>query len=329
MITINDIAEMAGVSRTTVSRVINNTGYVSEKARRRVMDVIEETGYVPSQHAKSLRTKETKIIGVILPKISTDTSSRTVNGMNSVFEDVGYQILLTTTDLDQQKEIEHLRLLQNRQVDGIILIATNVDQTLVDEIKASKVPVVVVGQEMTGVPSVIFDDHAAARRMTELLIEKGRRSIGYIGVDEADHSVGVQRKAGYLETMAQHGIEVGDAWMETGDFSIDSGYEAMARMLEASSRKVDAVFAATDRMGLGAWRYIRRHGYDIPGDIAIVGIGASETSRFIEPALTTIEYEYEQAGSVAARTMMQLLQGEKGVSGKKVLDFKLVERDSI
>lgn len=328
MITINDIAEMAGVSRTTVSRVINNTGYVSEKARRRVMDVIEETGYVPSQHAKSLRTKETKIIGVILPKISTDTSSRTVNGMNSVFEDVGYQILLTTTDLDQQKEIDHLRLLQNRQVDGIILIATNMDQKLVDEIKASKVPVVVVGQEMVGVPSVIFDDHAAARRMTELLIEKGRRSIGYIGVDEADHSVGVQRKAGYLETMAHHGIEVPDAWVETGDFSIDSGYEAMARMLEAPV-KVDAVFAATDRMGLGAWRCIRRHGYDIPGDIAVVGIGSSETSRFIEPALTTIEYEHEQAGSEAARMMMQLLQGKKKIPDKKVLDFKLVERDSI
>ncbi|MBY8908995.1 LacI family transcriptional regulator [Salinicoccus roseus] len=328
MITINDIAEMAGVSRTTVSRVINNTGYVSEKARRRVMDVIEETGYVPSQHAKSLRTKETKIIGVILPKISTDTSSRTVNGMNSVFEDVGYQILLTTTDLDQQKEIEHLRLLQNRQVDGIILIATNVDQTLVDEIKASKVPVVVVGQEMAGVPSVIFDDHAAARRMTELLIEKGRRSIGYIGVDEADRSVGVQRKAGYLETMDHHGIEVADAWVEAGDFSIESGYQAMARMLEAPE-KVDAVFAATDRMGLGAWRCIRRYGLDIPGDIAVVGIGSSETSRFIEPALTTIEYEHEQAGSVAARVMMQLLQGKKKIPDKKVLDFKLVERDSI
>ncbi|WP_271399025.1 LacI family DNA-binding transcriptional regulator [Salinicoccus roseus] len=328
MITINDIAEMAGVSRTTVSRVINSTGYVSEKARRRVMDVIEETGYVPSQHAKSLRTKETKIIGVILPKISTDTSSRTVNGMNSVFEGIGYQILLTTTDLERQKEIEHLRLLQNRQVDGIILIATNVDQTLVDEIKASKVPVVVVGQEMAGVPSVIFDDHAAARRMTELLIEKGRRSIGYIGVDEADRSVGVQRKAGYLEAMAQHGIEVEDAWLEAGDFSIDSGYEAMARMLEAPE-KVDAVFAATDRMGLGAWRCIRRYGLDIPGDIAVVGIGSSETSRFIEPALTTIEYEHEQAGSVAARVMMQLLQGKKKIPDKKVLDFKLVERDSI
>ncbi|MFC3418663.1 LacI family DNA-binding transcriptional regulator [Salinicoccus hispanicus] len=329
MITINDIAKQAGVSRTTVSRVINNTGYVSEKARKRVMDVIGETGYVPSQHAKSLRTKKTKIIGVILPKISTDTSSRTVNGMTEVFEAVGYQILLTSTNLDKQKEIEHLKLLQNRQVDGIILIATNTSQELLDEIKVSKVPVVVIGQEMADVPSVIFDDYAAARQMTQLMIKKGHRRIGYIGVDEEDRSVGMLRKQGYVDVMAEHGLHMEDAWMQNGDFSIDSGYEAMKRMMLASSGDLDGVFAATDRMALGAWKYIKGQGLVIPDDIAVAGIGSSETSRFIEPALTTIEYEHAQAGVESARIMLQVLQGEKEISDKKVLDFNLVERDSI
>lgn len=329
MITINDIAEQAGVSRTTVSRVINNTGYVSDKARKRVMDVIGETGYVPSQHAKSLRTKKTKIIGVILPKISTDTSSRTVNGMTEVFEAVGYQILLTSTNLDLQKELEHLRLLQNRQVDGIILIATNTSQALLDEIKASKVPVVVVGQEMAGVPSVTFDDYAAGRHMTGLMIEKGHRRIGYIGVDEADRSVGVLRKQGYLDVMAEHGLHTEDAWVQKGDFSIDSGYEAMKRMMHGSTGPLDGVFAATDRMALGAWRYMKQQGLDIPGDIAIVGIGSSETARFIDPAMTTIEYAHAKAGEAAADIILQILQAEKEITDKKVLDFKLVERDSL
>ncbi|GAB3059289.1 LacI family DNA-binding transcriptional regulator [Salinicoccus sesuvii] len=329
MITINDIAEQAGVSRTTVSRVINNTGYVSEKARKRVMDVIGETGYVPSQHAKSLRTKKTKIIGVILPKISTDTSSRTVNGMTEVFEAIGYQILLTSTNLDSEKELEHLKLLQNRQVDGIILIATNTSQALLDEIKASKVPVVLVGQQMAGVPSVTFDDYAAARHMTTLMIEKGHKHIGYIGVDEADRSVGVLRKQGYLDVMTEHGLHIEDAWIQQGDFSIDSGYDAMKRMMHESAGSLDGVFAATDRMALGAWRYIKQQGLSIPGDIAIVGIGSSETSRFIDPAMTTIEYAHAQAGAAAAEIILQILEEDKEISDKKVLDFTLVERDSL
>src|SRR4051794_22260656 len=114
MITINEIAQRANVSRTTVSRVINNSGYVSEEVKRRVSKVIEETGYVPSENAKSLRTKKTKVIGVILPKISTDTSSRLVKGLDEIFAKEGYQILLANTNLVPEKEIEYLRLLKSR-----------------------------------------------------------------------------------------------------------------------------------------------------------------------------------------------------------------------
>lgn len=317
------------MSRTTVSRVINGTGYASDKARRKVMAVVEETGYVPSQHAKSLRTKQTKIIGVILPKISTDTSSRTVNGMTEVFEEAGYQILLTSTNLERKKEIEHLKLLQNRQVDGILLIGTNAGKALAEEIKASKVPVVVVGQEIPDVPSIVFDDYGAACRMTTLLIEAGHRRIGYIGVDETDHAVGHLRRQGFLDTMTQHDLSVAREWLMEGDFSIESGYQAMERMMTTAPAPVEAVFAATDRMGLGAWRYLRRHGYRIPEDIALGGIGSSETSRFIEPALTAIEYEYEEAGRASAEMLLKLLEGKRDINGKKTLDFTLVKRDSI
>src|SRR5690606_35553402 len=122
MVTIKEIAEMAGVSRTTVSRVLNNSGYVSEDARKRVEKVIEETGYVPSEQAKSLRTKKTKVIGVILPTIQTETPSRIVTGVGKELSKNGYQILLANTNLDKQKEVDYLDLLRLRQVDGIILI---------------------------------------------------------------------------------------------------------------------------------------------------------------------------------------------------------------
>src|SRR5699024_7520097 len=190
MRTIKDIAQMAGVSRTTVSRVLNDSGYVSEKARKKVLEVIEETGYVPRQHAKSLRTKETKIIGVILPKISTDTSSRTVDGMNEVFGEKGYQILLTSTNLDKAKEIEHLRLLQSGQVEGVVLRTTHADDDLISEKQSSEAPVVVIGQELpddSGRPSVVFDDYRAPVKFMQALIGSGRRKIGYVGVEETAH----------------------------------------------------------------------------------------------------------------------------------------------
>lgn len=332
MRTIKDIAKLADVSRTTVSRVLNDSGYVSEKSRKKVLDVIEETGYVPSQHAKSLRTKETKIIGVILPKISTDTSSRTVDGMNEVFGEKGYQILLTSTNLDKAKEIEHLRLLQNRQVDGILLIATNTDEDLIREIQESKVPVVVIGQEVpqdSGIPSVVFDDYGAAARLMETLIGSGRRKIGYIGVDTTDQAVGVLRKRAYFDIMERHGLESGWSSVQTGDFSIESGYEAASRMFADGKGDIDAIFAATDRMGIGVWKYLKEVGLSVPGQVAVVGIGSSETSRFIDPAMTTIEYEFENAGRAGAEILLSILNGSDKHPDKKVLDFKLVSRDSL
>ncbi len=145
MPTIKEIATMASVSRSTVSRVLNDSGYVSEEARKRVEKVIKETGYMPSVQATSLRTKKTKIIGVIVPTIQTETSSRLVAGMDYVLAKAGYQILLASTNQNKAKEIEYLQLLKVRQVDGIILAATNAEPELVAKLNAMDIPVIVIG----------------------------------------------------------------------------------------------------------------------------------------------------------------------------------------
>lgn len=152
MLTIKQIAEMAEVSRSTVSRFLNNSGYVSEEAGKRIDKVIKETGYIPSEHAKSLRTKKTKVIGVILPTIHTETSSKIVSGIDRELAKQGYQILLANTNLDKEKEMEYLNLLKVRQVDGIILVATNTEAPLIKRIKELNIPVVAIGQELKGIP---------------------------------------------------------------------------------------------------------------------------------------------------------------------------------
>ncbi|MEK4870261.1 LacI family DNA-binding transcriptional regulator [Niallia sp. FSL W8-1348] len=329
MATINEIAERASVSRTTVSRVINNSGYVSEDAKRRVLKAIEETGYIPSEYAKSLRTKKTKVIGVILPKISTETSSRLVKGLDEVFAKEGYQILLTNTNLNPEKEIEYLRLLKSRHVDGIILSATIINQPLVEEISQLNIPFVTVGQQISGISNVLFDDYQASKELVYLMIKKGYNQIAFIGVDEEDRSVGYLRKAGYLDAMKENNLPIEDSWVQKGIFDVDSGYHCMSRIMKLSKQMPVAVLAVTDRLAIGAMQYIKDAGLSIPDEMAVAGMGASELSRFISPALTTIDFSIEEVGSEAAGLLLEQINDGNTQGKNRKIKYRLIERSSI
>ncbi|WP_066172791.1 LacI family DNA-binding transcriptional regulator [Bacillus marinisedimentorum] len=329
MITIKEIAKLANVSRTTVSRALNNSGYVSEDARKRIEKVIEETGYVPSEHAKSLRTKKTKVIGVILPKISTETASRVVNGIDEELAGAGYQILLANTNLDRSKEIEYLKLLKSRQVDGIILLATNVSDTVTAAIHDLDLPFVAIGQDIPEASSVLYDDYHAARDITRLFIEKGHEKIAFIGVDESDRAVGYLRKKAFLDTLDANGITVRESWVKNGRFTIESGYDAMKAIIETNEEKPTAVFAVTDRLAVGAMEYLKKNGYHVPNDVAIAGIGASELSKYVTPSLTTVAYQNEEAGRTAGRLMLKKVLNSENSAEKVVLSYRLIKQDSL
>ncbi|SDN86678.1 transcriptional regulator, LacI family [Psychrobacillus sp. OK028] len=329
MVTIKEIAERAKVSRTTVSRVINNSGYVSEDAKKRVLKVIEDTGYVPNQYAKSLRTKSTKVIGVILPKISTETSSRLVKGLDEILAKEGYQILLTITNLDPNKEIEYLKLLKSRNVDGIILSATNINEVLIEEIHQGEVPFVTVGQHIAGLANVLFDDYRASRDMVSLFVEKGHKKIAFIGVDEQDHSVGYLRKQGYLKGLEEYGLTAEDKWIQKGKFDVESGYESMKSIMEDAKQKPSAVLAVTDRLAIGAIRYLNDIGLSVPNDIAVAGMGGSELSKYISPSLTTIDFSIEDAGREAAKLLLKQIDGSSCKDVIRLIDHRLLNHFSI
>ncbi|MBP1971380.1 LacI family sucrose operon transcriptional repressor [Virgibacillus natechei] len=328
MVTIKDIAQMANVSRSTVSRVLNNSGYVSEDARERVEKVIEETGYVPSEYAKSLRTKKTKVIGVILPTIQTETPSRIVTGLGKELEKHGYQILLTNTNLDKDKELEYLDLLKMRQVDGIILIATNTEPKLIKKIKQVDIPVVIVGQESEEAMCVSYDDYHAARELTSFLISKGHVKIAFIGVNETDHAVGYLRKKGFFDEMESRLLPVEKDWIQQGIFDIDSGHASMERIITDSQHQPTATIAVTDRLAIGAMSYLKKQGIQIPEAMAIAGIGASEMSQYIDPPLTTIDYQNEKAGTEAAKQILARIYSQK-IQEKIILDYRLIIRNSV
>ncbi|MCE7794104.1 LacI family transcriptional regulator [Salipaludibacillus sp. CUR1] len=329
MVTINDIAKLSGVSRTTVSRVLNNSGYVSEKAKQRVVEVINETGYVPSEQAKSLRTKKSKVIGVILPKISTETSSRVVDGIDRELSNHGYHILLANANLDTDKEIEHFKLLQSRRVDGIILVATNIEERLIQTIKDVNVPVVALGQDVPGVSSVLYDDYHAAFDVTSLFIKRGHKRIGFIGVDETDRAVGYERKKAYFDAMEKARLNVDPAWVQKGVFDIESGEKAMLSMLADSTQAPTAIFAVTDRLAIGAMQALKKKGIKIPEEMSVMGIGASDLSKYVTPSLSTVDYYNEKAGTETAKLMIEHIKNITEMTRKLSMSYGLIIRDSL
>lgn len=251
---INEIARLAGVSRATVSRYLNN-GYVSSEKKEVIRRVIQETGYQPSSQAQTLRTKKTSLIGVILPKINSDTISREVEGISDILTRRGYQLILANTNNDVEEELKYLSLFKERQVDGVVLIATMFTRKHKQMLKDYKVPIVILGQHLDGYPCIYQDDHKAAFQVTEKLSEKGKK-FAYIGVTDKDEAVGACRKKGFMDAIHKAKLEVVPERMKIGNFTMDSGYE-MAKELFEEEPSIDSLVCATDTMAVGAMTYLK------------------------------------------------------------------------
>ena len=325
--TIAEIASRAGVSKAAVSRYLNN-GYVSSEKREAIRRVIEETGYVPSQQAQTLRTGKSRMVGVIVPRIDSESISRVVAGISKVLEAQGYRLLLANTDNNIQKELEYLEVFRSGNVDGVILVATILSAAHRQALGALGVPAVLAGQRMEGMSCVYHDDQGAAAAVTGLLLQGGRRRIGYIGVTPRDKAAGAARRAGWQEAMRAAGQEPDPAWTEQSDFSIDGGYAAAERLL-ARVPEIEGLFCATDSIAIGAKKWLEEHGRRIPADIALAGIGHSRLSELVCPKLATAHYYYQASGEEAARDLLEII--EQGVDRKKqlMLGFEVCPGESV
>ncbi len=325
--TIAEIARRAGVSKAAVSRYLNN-GYVSSEKREAIRRVIEETGYVPSQQAQTLRTGKSRMIGVIVPRIDSESISRVVAGISRVLEEHGYRLLLANTDNRIEKELEYLEVLRSGNVDGVILVATILSAAHRKALAALGVPVVLAGQQMDGMSCVFHDDRGAARAVTELLLQNGRCRVGYIGVTPRDKAAGAARRAGYQDALHAAGEEPQHEWMEQSDFSIDGGYAAAERLL-ARVPDIEGIFCATDSIAIGAKKRLEEQGKRIPDDVALAGIGHSRMSELVRPRLATAHYYYQTSGEEAARDLLEIIG--QGVDRKKqlMLGFEVFPGESV
>lgn len=323
---INQIAQMAGVSRATVSRYFNN-GYVSEEKRAAIAKVVEKTGYLPSQQAKTLRTGRTNVVGVIIPKINSAAISRIVAGISQVLNGAGYQVLLANTDNDAAKEIQFLQLFQRTyQVDGVILTATVLSPEHRKALSELRVPAVVVDQKTAEIPCVYQDDFAAVYAVTEYVLTTSGNPA-YIGVGEDDISAGRMRHAGFISACERRGVKVPPEHVVAGDFSFESGYACAGRLMEGEG-PVDAIVCATDTIACGALAYLRDHGVSVPERVQVTGIGDGDLSRIAVPPLTTVHHHYKTTGAKAAEMLLEYIGGKEDAPRDVAMDFNVVIRSS-
>ena len=326
---IKDIARLAGVSPSTVSRVLNNSGYVSEEIRLKVQSVIDETGYRPNQIAKSLKDRSTKTIGIIIPQIASETMAKLVEAAYRCCNERGYKILMENTQLDGGREIESLKSLYHQQVEGILLMSVGLSQEHKQVIDSLKIPVIVTGQKMDGLCCYTHDNRNAVKSLVTKMIERGKKRIAILNVDiEEDDSIRVQRELGYRDALSENGMEFDPKLAAYGKFSVASGMEMMEKIWNENEIKPDGVFAVTDKIAIGAMRFLMKQKVDIPLECAVAGVGNNKLSEFIEPALSTIEYHYTELGTAATNLLIDAIEGNEKAEGIHLMKYDIIERSS-
>lgn len=323
---ISTIAALAGVSPATVSRYLNH-GYVSEEKRKKIQEVIEQTGYTPSSSAQTLRTGRNNLIGVIVPKISSESVARMVDGITEAVSHSSYQVLLANTGNNTERELEYLKLFRVNNVDGVIFIGTLMSKKHLAVMRSYKKPIVLLGQQEEGVSSLYFDDYGAAVQATECLIRCGCQRIAHIGVTLRDKAAGRNRRSGYLDTLQNHKLPMEDALIAECGFSATDGMQGMAQLLERGV-KFDGLFCATDTIAFGAINQMRENGILVPEHVRVAAVGNNRMSSIYYPQLTSVNLSHRTGGIEAGALLMEMIQSGSDVVRSARMQCRLYERES-
>lgn len=323
MSTIMDIAKLAGVAKSTVSRYLNG-GSVGEATKKKIEQAIQETGYTPNPFAQSLKAKKTNIIGTIVPRLDSYAASQTLIGIDEQLKQLNYQMLISNTSQSLEREIESIYSFANQKMAGIILLATEITAQHIEAFESVNVPVLLIGQEHEDFHSLIHDDFHAGYGMGRYVLEKGYRKIAYLGVTERDIAVGMKRKQGFKKSI-QEAADCEVRFYETL-FKIPA---AQASATEIIHEFQPSIFVcATDNIALGVLKAAYAEGLTIPNDLAVTGFGGYDVTEIIHPTLTTAKFFYKEAGETAARQIVELVN-ERPVEKVTVSTFEIIERESV
>ncbi|MCI8515798.1 MAG: LacI family transcriptional regulator [Hungatella sp.] len=330
-ISIRDIAALAGVSVSSVSRILNKTGRYSKETEQKVLKIVEEYGYTANMSAKSLRSAKTRTISLMVPDITNEFFSRIAYYCETFLHEKGYTLFICNTNNHPEKEETYLNDFVSKNVDGIIAISylTNIPKSL----ENSRLPVVTLDRIAKGthrIPYVINDEYQAAFDATELLIRRGcRHIVALIPLENCnpDHP----RLLGFLAARKEHlpGNSFHEPYfpIELSDHSNDDSERLVLELLE-SRKNLDGIFCGSDRIALGASRAVAQSGRRMPDDIKIIGFDNSLYSRLAVPPISTIGRNSRTLSIKACEMLLELIDHPGKIICPQMIPTRVIERDS-
>ncbi|PRY83437.1 LacI family DNA-binding transcriptional regulator [Alkalibacterium olivapovliticus] len=306
MVTINDIAKEAGVAKSTVSRYLNN-GSVSADTRRKIDKIIEKTGYTPNNFARSLKAQKTNMIGVMIPRLNSASTNEVLEGIDEMTRKLGYQLIITNSDQNNEREFENIQTLAKQKVEGVIMFARELTPEHIDTVKKTGTPFLFIGQKAEGIHSIIHQDYQAGAKIGTYAIELGHRHFLYVGVPEKDRAVGVERRQGFLDAVRP----VNGSTVEKieSDFSRTSAYQKALAFLPKT--EATYIVCATDNIAVAVLKAAKDLGYSIPEDFSLSGFGGYEATAYVSPTITTVSYPYREMGLEAVKKLVRLIGKEE------------------
>ena len=327
--TIKDVAKMADVSISTVSRVINDSKPVSPEARRRVLKAIEVLDYKPNEVARSLVTKKSNLIGVIVNDIGSTYVSSILRGVEEIGRMYKYDILLSSSYGDSEVEVKFANLLLQKQVEGIIVISDTLNTKLLYRLEESKIPYINVNRfyNVDEHYTVGVNHKDGTYQMTNYLVENGHKNIGLLYVrKDFDRTEEKIKEDGYLEALEEHGLAKNTIGIEGIREKDVAGI--MDKVEEKIKSGVTAFVTTQDELGIHLQNALLDRGYKIPEDVSVTGYGATEMTELTRPKLTSVKVPYYDIGAVAIRRILKEIKKEES-EDKVYLPARIVERDSV
>lgn len=312
-VTIKEVAEKANVSIATVSRVLNNNYPVSEDARLRVLEAIGELNYQPNGVARSLKSKRTHMIGIVVADITNPYFMQIAKGIESVVSNKGYNLIFCSTNENPTRELKLLRLLNEKRVDALVLASCDKDGSYVRQLIEHGTPVVLVDRKIYGLnaDTIVEDNFNAAYNITNYLINKGHRKISIVN-GLLNISTGLERFEGFKKALEDNNLPIYKEYILQGNFNREDSYNAVKNMIAKQKDDLPtAIFAANNLMAEGAMIAIYENGLRIPEDISLVSFGDLSVPQLINPKLTLVSQNAYTIGQKAGEIALERIHGRK------------------
>lgn len=330
-LTIRQIAEMADVSVTTVSQILNNKGSrFSDETRKRVLDIVNKYHYKPDYFASNLINRRSQTIGMIVPDVTDFFFSKIIEGAESYINPLGYMLILCNSRHNQEKELQYLEELSHRSVDGILLATPHLlpNEYALDNGFYKKRPVILVDRGINQRDSgrLIVKEYEGAYQAVSYLLDHGHQQIGMLKESTGYYQL-EERFNGYRHALKDHGIPFKSRYVVTEELTVTGGYQATKELLK--HKEITAIFCGNDAMAIGCYQAIYEIGKKVPEDISVIGFDALNLTEYITPPLTTVMQPTYEIGFTAAKFLVDAIEFPQRRIPNKIFETKLIIRESV